>query len=225
MTLAAFDLDNTLIAGDSDRLWGHFLVSRGYGPVTLKQRHEHYHRLYQQGRLDVMEFLHFQLQTLAGQPMEQLLRWREEYIEQQIRPRLLPRAARLIEHHRSMRHRPLIITATNRFLTEPIAALYGIADLLATEPELRDGHYTGRIQGSPCYAEGKLVHLQHWMNHTAETLQDAWFYSDSRNDLPLLERVSHPVAVDPDPVLQETAACRGWETISLRETTATPVET
>ena len=225
MTLVAFDLDDTLIAGDSDRLWGHFLVSRGYSPDDLNQRHEHYHRLYQQGRLDVMEFLHFQLQTLAVRPMEQLLCWREEYIEQQIRPRLLPRAAQLIEHHRSMHHRLVIITATNRFLTEPIAALYGIADLLATEPELQDGRYTGRIQGSPCYAEGKLVHLQRWMHHTAETLQDAWFYSDSRNDLPLLEQVSHPVAVDPDPVLQETATRRGWEIISLREPATTPVKT
>lgn len=217
--LALFDLDDTLIDGDSDRLWGSFLAARGYGPTSLREEHDRYHRLYREGKLDVVDFLKFQLGTLADQPMQQLERWREEYLTEWIQPRLLHAAAQLIEQHRAAGHRLLVITATNRFLTEPIAALYGISELLATELEIVDGRYSGQVTGSPCFAEGKVQRILDWLNGRSEILRNTWFYTDSHNDLPLLSKVGRPVAVDPDLRLQEAATRRGWPIISLRGTT------
>lgn len=216
--LALFDLDDTLIDGDSDRLWGRFLAARGYGPASLQEEHDRYHQLYQEGKLDIGDFLKFQLGTLAGQSMQQLQCWREEYLAEWIQPRLLPAAARLIEQHRTAGHYLLIITATNRFLTEPIAALYGISELLATELEIIDGCYSGQVAGLPCFAEGKVRRILEWLNGRTEVLRNTWFYTDSHNDLPLLCKVGRPVAVDPDDRLQETATRRGWPIISLRGT-------
>ena len=216
--LAIFDLDDTLIDGDSDRLWGSFLAARGYGPPSLVAEHARYHQLYCEGRLDIRTFLEFQLGTLAGLPMEQLKRWREEYIAEYIRPRLLPAAAALVERHRAQGHYLVVITATNHFLTKPIAALYGISALLATDLEIVGGRYTGRTAGLPCFAEGKVQRILDWLNGQTEMLASAWFYSDSQNDLPLLRKAGHPVAVDPDPVLRVTAEQQGWPIISLRGT-------
>ncbi len=214
MTLALFDLDGTLLAGDSDFLWGEFLSEQGYGDDYLR-RHKHFNQLYQEGTLDIMEFLRFQLAPLSELPMAKLERWRCAYLERKIRPRLLPAAFRLVEWHRSCGHEMLIITATNRFLTAPIAELFGIEHLLATEPELRAGRYTGEVKGVPCYAAGKIHWIRKWLHGRSESLQDSWFYSDSHNDLPLLSEVGSPIAVDPDPKLRAEAKRRGWRIISL----------
>jgi HAD superfamily hydrolase (TIGR01490 family) len=212
-----FDLDNTLIAGDSDYLWGCFLVEQGIvDGETYDRENRRFYDQYQRGELDIHEFLDFQLRPLAGRDMEILRDWRRQYIEEKITPILLPRAYALLERHRQAGDTLVIITATNRFITAPIAALYGIDHLLATEPELSNGHYTGKITGIPCFQEGKVTWLQDWLVAHGETLADSWFYSDSHNDLPLLLEVTRPVAVDPDEILRQHADKCAWPVISLR---------
>ena len=216
--LAIFDLDNTLIGGDSDYLWGRFLEENNYAFHTPAQRkkHDSYYDDYQQGKLDIGDFLAFQLQPLAENQHDILHAWRMRYLEEKIKPIILPKAKALVEKHRVQGHQLLIITATNSFLTQPIAELFGIDSLIATEPELRNGSYTGRVSGIPSYAEGKVVRYQAWLAEHQYQPEQTWFYSDSHNDLPLLERVTHPVAVDPDAILQAQAKQRGWLVISLR---------
>ncbi len=217
MPLAIFDLDHTLIGGDSDHLWGQYLCTLGaVDPEVFSREHDRYYADYLAGRLDIDAFLRFQLAPLARHPRETLERWRGRFLEEHIRPILLPKADELIAGHRARGDHPLIITATNRFITEPIAGLLGIDDLIATEPEEVDGAFTGRVAGVPSFAEGKVHRLQAWLEEHAMDLAGSWFYSDSRNDLPLLERVDHPVAVDPDPALEAAARERGWPVMSLR---------
>ena len=217
MGLALFDLDNTLIAGDSDYLWGCYLVEQGIVDGTeYEQANQRFYDQYKVGQLDIYEFLAFQLRPLAAHPLETLQAWRARYITDKIEPILLPRARELIEHHRQQGDTLVIITATNRFITEPIAALYGIDHLLATEPELHQGRYTGRVSGTPCFQDGKVTVLGQWLAANRASLDDSWFYSDSHNDLPLLEQVSRPTAVDPDEILDTHARQQGWPVISLR---------
>jgi HAD superfamily hydrolase (TIGR01490 family) len=215
--IALFDLDNTLIAGDSDYLWGCFLVEQGIvdGQV-YEQANRRFYDQYKLGELDIYEFLDFQLQPLAKHDMETLQRWRREYIQEKIAPILLPRAHDLLDRHRQQGDTLVIITATNRFITGPIAALYGIDHLLATEPEISNNRYTGRITGLPCFQEGKVTWLESWLAEHEQTLEDSWFYSDSHNDLPLLGKVARPVAVDPDEILRQHAVKHDWPVISLR---------
>ncbi|MFZ4791368.1 MAG: HAD family hydrolase [Candidatus Competibacteraceae bacterium] len=218
MSLAIFDLDNTLLGGDSDYRWGQFLVERG---IVDSDSHEHenqrFYDQYRAGTLNINEFLTFMLQPLAEHPLADLLRWRAEFIEAKIQPILLPQAAALLDRHRAAGDVLLIITATNRFITAPIAELLGVANLLATEPEFIDGRYTGRSVGIPCFQQGKVTRLEAWLAETGHDLAGSWFYSDSHNDLPLLHRVAHPVTVDPDAALARYAMERGWPIISLRE--------
>ncbi|MGH8477713.1 MAG: HAD family hydrolase [Methylococcales bacterium] len=222
MSLAIFDLDNTLIHGDSDYLWGQFLVEQG---IVDRARHEsanaRFYDDYKQGSLDIEAFLRFALAPLAAHPLDKLLAWRSLYIEEKIKPILLPKARALIEHHKARGDALLVITATNRFVTEVIAGLYGISNLLATLPEWVDGRFTGRHSGIPCFQEGKVRHLDRWLEETGHSLENSWFYSDSHNDLALLQRVDHPVAVDPDEKLRQTALNNDWPIISLREDHAT----
>jgi len=217
VSLAIFDLDNTLIAGDSDYLWGQFLVERG---IVDAQEYEtanaRFYEDYKQGCLDIARFLAFALAPLARHEPSALYRWREEFVEAKIGPILLPAARALVEKHRAAGDLPMIVTATNRFVTEPIARLYGIEHLIATTPEFRDGRYTGRFEGTPCFQAGKVARLEEWLAETGRDWAGSWFYSDSHNDLPLLERVEHPVAVDPDPNLARHAQERGWPVIGLR---------
>lgn len=219
MTLAIFDLDNTLIADDSDYLWGQFLVERGVvDRAYYEASNAHFYELYKQGRLDISEFLAFALKPLADNEPEQLYRWREQFIEEKIRPILLPAARQLLDKHRAQGHTILVITATNHFVTEPIVALYGIEHLIATRPEMRNGRYTGRYEGTPCFQDGKVKRLEEWLgNREASALQGSWFYSDSHNDVSLMLRVDNPVAVDPDDKLRAIANERGWPVISLRD--------
>ncbi|QXP83175.1 HAD family hydrolase [Methylococcus sp. ANG] len=218
MTLAIFDLDNTLLAGDSDYLWGRFLVDRGIvDPEAYEAANTRFYEAYKNGTLDIGEFLAFALRPLAENEPEQLFRWRESFVEEKILPIVQTAARELVERHRAAGHTLLVITATNRFVTEPIVRLYGIDNLIATEPEFREGRYTGGVEGIPSFHEGKVHRLSAWLaDNDGYDLEDTWFYSDSHNDIPLLSRVAHPVAVDPDPALRRTAEERGWPVISLR---------
>lgn len=217
MVLAIFDLDHTLIAGDSDYLWGQYLVEIGVVAGDYHRlENERFYQQYQDGVLDIDAFLNFQLKPLADNEVQDLLRWRSAFIKERITPLLLPQAQALIAAHRTQAHTLLIITSTNRFITEPIAKLLGVDHLLATEPEFCAGKYTGRSVGVPCFAGGKVTRLQEWLSSQAIHPQEMWGYSDSHNDLPLLNYVTRPVAVDPDPALYQEATQRGWPIVSLR---------
>ncbi len=217
MALAIFDLDNTLLAGDSDYLWGEFLVERGLVDKDYYAReNRRFYEEYKAGVLDIHEFMAFSLEPLTRHPVEELEALRARYLEEKIAPIVLPPAKELLRKHRERGDYLLIITATNRFVTEPIAELLGVDHLLATDPEIRDGRYTGRVAGTPCFREGKVLRLKEWLDATGRNLAESWFYSDSHNDLPLLEQVTFPVAVDPDETLAQHAETKGWPIISLR---------
>lgn len=218
MTLAIFDLDNTLIADDSDYLWGKFLVDQGIVDRLIYDKiNAQFYEDYQNGTLDMMAFLRFALAPLAAHSIEQLNSWRQEFINTIIKPLLLDKAKALVEKHRAQGDTLLVITATNSFITAPIVALYGIANLIATTPESIDGKYTGNVTGIPCFQEGKVTRLNEWLTLHNERLEGSYFYSDSHNDLPLLKLVDHPVAVDPDEKLHDFAIAQKWEIISLRD--------
>ena len=217
MTLALFDLDNTLLAGDSDHAWGEFLVEKAIVDAEEYRRaNDRFYQEYLNGELDIMRYLNFALQPLARHDMNELLRWRARFMEARIRPMLQHKATGLLDYHRDQQHTLMIITATNRFVTEPVAELLGVEHLIATEPELVNGRFTGGVAGVPSFQHGKVERLNDWLESNGETLTGAWFYSDSHNDLPLLEKVDHPVAVDPDPNLEAIARERGWPVMSLR---------
>ena len=217
MNLAIFDLDNTLLAGDSDYLWGEYLCEQGYiEAASHKQKHQGFYDDYRAGRLDITRFLDFQLKPLVGVSLDILYARRNEYLEKKIRPIILEKACKLIEDHKQKGHELLIITATNDFLTRPIAELLGVGNLIATTAELVDGCYTGKHVGTPSYREGKVVRYNQWLEQQGYKPQQTWFYSDSHNDLPLLHIVDYPVAVDPDEKLKQTAVEKGWPVISLR---------
>lgn len=218
MSLSIFDLDNTLLNGDSDYLWGQFLVEQGIvdGP-EYERKNQQFYEQYKQGTLDILEFLAFSLKPLSEHPLEQLYEWRETFLQKKIRPIMLDKARKLIEDHRQQGNTLMIITATNRFVTQPIADSFDIPHLLATDPEIVDGHYTGRVAGTPCFKDGKVQRLQGWLTEHKADLKGSWFYSDSHNDIPLLNQVDHPVAVDPDESLRHYADSRQWDIISLRD--------
>ena len=220
MRLALFDLDNTLLAGDSDYEWGQFLVDRGVlEREAYEAQNRAYYEQYEAGTLDIHEFLGFALRPLADHSPEDLARWHAEFMRARILQMILPAARALVRRHQQAGELCAIITATNSFVTAPIAREFGIEHLIATEPERRNGRFTGRVAGTPCFREGKLVRLDEWLAGLGRRLADfesSTFYSDSHNDLPLLERVTRPVAVDPDETLAREAAPRGWERISLR---------
>ena len=217
MRMALFYLDNTLLGGDSDHAWGDYLCERGIlDPVIYKARNDQFYQDYLAGQLDNAAYLNFCLEILGQTEMAQLDEWHNDYMRDCIEPIMLPKAVELLAKHRAAGDKLVIITATNRFVTAPIAARLGVDTLLATECEMADGRYTGRTTDIPCYQAGKVTRLQRWLTENARNLDDSTFYSDSRNDLPLLEQVSHPVAVDPDDTLRATATELGWPVISLR---------
>jgi len=217
MALAIFDLDNTLIAGDSDHGWGEFLVANDKVDANHYQKmNDQFYADYEAGCLDILAYLEFSLAPLAATSMEELAALHLKFMQQIISPLRLPKAEALIEQHRQAGDRLLVITSTNRFIVEPICQALGIDELLATDPEIIDGRYTGKIVGTPTYQEGKVERLKLWLSENNETLEGSYFYSDSINDLPLLLEVDKPVAVDPDDSLSAEAASRGWDIISLR---------
>jgi len=217
MTLAIFDLDNTLIAGDSDHLWGQFVCEQALvDSASFARDNERFYRDYQAGNLDIDAYLRFALGPLKGRSPEELAPLHRQFMREKIEPIILPQALRLIDSHRRQGHRLLVITATNHFITRPIVDALGIADLLACEAEISDGRYTGEPTGIPSYHSGKVLRLQAWLQQQQLALAGSWFYSDSHNDLPLLEQVDYAVAVDPDPTLKARAQESSWPIISLR---------
>ncbi|HEK1683978.1 TPA: HAD family hydrolase [Pseudomonas putida] len=218
MRLALFDLDNTLLGGDSDHAWGDYLCERGIlDPIAYKQRNDAFYQDYLNGTLDLQAYLAFSMEIFATTEPAQLDQWHRDFMRDCIEPIILPKALALLQQHREAGDKLVIITATNRFVTAPIARRLGVRTLLATECE-RDGErYTGRSTDIPCFREGKVTRLKRWMLENGYDLEGSYFYSDSLNDLPLLEQVTHPVAVDPDPKLREEAERRGWPVVSLRD--------
>lgn len=220
MRLALFDLDHTLLAGDSDYEWGQYLVDRGVlDRAEYEAQNQAYYEQYVAGTLDIHEFLAFALRPLAAHRRADLERWRAEFLAVRVRPMIGPRARALVRRHLAAGDLCAVVTATNRFVTAPIAQEFGVEHLVATEPEERDGRFTGRVAGVPCFRGGKVVCVEAWLATLGRRLEDfasSRFYSDSHNDLPLLERVTHPVAVDPDARLRAEARARGWPILSLR---------
>jgi len=218
MALAIFDLDNTLLGGDSDYLWGEFLVEQNIVDAkSYQQTNQDFYDQYLAGTMDIFEFSAFQFKPLADNTLDDLTRWREHYLTEKIKPIILPAALELITKHRQQGDDLLIITATNSFITAPIAKLLKIPHLIATEAEMINGVYTGMVAGTPSYQGGKVSRLNTWLIEQDVTLEGSYFYSDSHNDLPLLNLVEHPVAVDADSKLQAIAKQQGWKIISLRE--------
>ena len=217
MSLAIFDLDNTLIAGDSDHGWGEFLVAKQIVDADYYQRmNDQFYRDYQNGELDMLAYLQFALKPLADNTPETLQKLHQQFMEEVIAPIWQPKAEALLQQHRNAGDFLLVITSTNRFIVEPICQQLGVDDLIATEPEKIDGRYTGNIIGVPSYQEGKVTRLNQWLAENNHSMTGACFYSDSINDLPLLRVVDRPVAVDPCDALRAEAERRNWEIISLR---------
>lgn len=217
MTLAIFDLDNTLIAGDSDHAWGEFIARNGVVDAAVyRNRNDWFYQQYQAGSLDICAYLEFALEPLTGRSESELAALHRQFMAEAIEPLRLPAADALLKEHRAKGDFILIVTSTNAFITEPIARWLGVDDILATVPEKIDGVYTGKVDGIPCFGEGKIAHVDRWLQTHDYSLSDSYFYSDSINDLPLLEYVGHAVAVDPDDQLAQAAADRDWPVISLR---------
>ena len=216
MTLAIFDLDHTLINGDSDYLWGEYMVEHSIvDEQAFRQRNTAFYHDYQRGTLDNDQYLEFALEPLTHYSLEELYAWRADYVEKWIRPLIAPGAAAVLEDHRRRNHELMMISATHLFVSEPIAGLLGIDTVLATEPEIVDGRYTGRFIGTPTYQQGKVTALNEWLVDSHHDLTGSYFYSDSLNDLALLEYVAHPITVNPDDQLKAIAETRGWKIIDL----------
>lgn len=220
MQLALFDLDNTLLAGDSDFEWGQFLINEGVLDHEVHQaRNVQFYEDYKAGTLDINAFLEFQLKPLSRHPRSQLDVWHTKYMEQKIRPMMTEKSRALVQKHRENNDLMVIITATNTFVTGPIAREFGIDHLIGTDPEQIDGQFTGRVTGVPSFKEGKVTRLNQWLESRGlswEDFETTWFYSDSHNDLPLMSLVQNPVAVNPDTQLKAHAEAHGWPIISLR---------
>lgn len=218
MSLALFDLDNTLLNGDSDHAWGEFLIEKGIvDGVFYKESNDRFYRQYQLGQLDIHAYLEFALEPLTRHGKTELDALHDEFMQTKILPMRLPKAEALLAKHRAAGDYLLIITATNLFVTAPIARALGVDDILATVPARDGARFTGKVEGTPCFREGKVTRLEEWLAHHQHSLAGSWFYSDSHNDLPLLQRVDNPVAVDPDDTLRAAAIRNGWPVISLRD--------
>ncbi|MEO8740268.1 MAG: HAD family hydrolase [Casimicrobiaceae bacterium] len=219
--LTLFDLDNTLLAGDSDYGWAQFLIELGVLDAAIyERRNAVFFADYKAGRLDIHAFLEFQLRPLAEHDLATLFAWRERFLDEKIRPMLLPAAREVVTERLAAGDLVAVVTATNSFVTRPIAAMYGIDEVVATEPEIVAGRFTGRVAGEPCFQAGKVRCVAAWLRGRQRQLGDfsqSWFYSDSHNDLALLGAVTHPVAVDPDATLAAHARERGWPAVSWRE--------
>ncbi len=220
MDLAIFDLDNTLLAGDSDYQWGEFLIDIG---VVERAAHasinDQFYADYKVGKLDINAFLEFQLKPLSQHPRAQLDAWHREFMQQKIAPMITKKSRALVEQHRANGDLLLIITATNSFVTGPIASAFGIANLIGTVPEEINGEFTGKVTGTPSFQQGKITRLNEWLAERGQGLSDfgtTWFYSDSHNDLPLMKLVDKPIAVNPDPILLAYAEDHAWPIMSLR---------
>jgi len=217
LPLALFDLDETLLAGDSDYLWGQHLVHLGAvdGEVYERTNREFYEQ-YKQGSLDIYEYSRFAFKPLSEHPLDTLKQWRAEFVEEKIKPIMTEKGIAALEKHRVAGDHLIIITSTNSFITQPIAELYNVHQLIATQPKIVDGKYTGELD-APCFAHHKIDRLNEWLEVCGLNLQGSYGYSDSHNDIPLLNAVQHPFAVDPDDNLRAHAKDNSWEIISFRD--------
>jgi HAD superfamily hydrolase (TIGR01490 family) len=222
MNLVLFDLDNTLIAGDSDVAWTQFLIEKDALDASVQEtRNLVFYEQYKAGTLDIDEFLEFQLAPLARYSRAQLDTWNDEFLVRFIRPMISPAARALVDEHLQSDALIALVTATNSFITWPIAREFGIAHLIATIPEQENANFTGKPTGTPAFQSGKVTRVKAWLESMSlnfDCFGQSWFYSDSHNDLPLLQQVTHPVAVDPDEILRTTARERGWQILSLLRT-------
>ena len=218
VTLAIFDLDNTLLNGDSDHAWGEFMCQKGLVDVdSYREGNDEFHRQYDQGCMNIYEYLEFALAALAAHPKAELDQWHKVFMDEVIIPIILPQGVELVKKHRDAGHHLMMITATNRFVTGPIAEYLGMDTLIATDAEMKDGEFTGKVEGLPSYQDGKVTRLQQWVEENGESFEGSYFYSDSQNDLPLLKQVSYPYAVNPDATLTEYANTHGWPILDLRQ--------
>jgi HAD superfamily hydrolase (TIGR01490 family) len=219
MKLALFDLDNTLIAGDSDHAWSEFLIEEGVlEREVFEETNNRFYREYQEGTIRMEDWLEFQLAPLARRSAGELQAWHREFMRRKVVPIILPKARELLAKHEDALR--VIVTATNRFIVGPICGELGVVHVIASEYEEVNGVPTGKPRGQPSFGAGKVTRLTEWLALRGQALADfkeSWFYSDSHNDIPLLERVTHPVAVDPDARLKKHAQDRGWPVISLRD--------
>jgi HAD superfamily hydrolase (TIGR01490 family) len=220
VNLALFDLDNTLLNGDSDFEWAQFLIEQGVLDRELfEAKNLAFYEQYKAGTLDIYEFLDFQLKPLALHARKVLNGWRDDFMQYKVRGMMTVPAQELVARHRAADDVCVIITATNSFVTSPIAHEFGVEHLIATEPEEKDGEFTGEVSGVPCFREGKITRLESWLAQRGwgwDSFADSFFYSDSLNDLPLLAKVNNPVAVDPDAILRKHAEQHGWRILTLR---------
>ncbi|RBP79977.1 HAD family hydrolase [Marinomonas rhizomae] len=218
MTLAIFDLDGTLLNGDSDYTWGQFLVEKGLvNSEDYKLANDKFFEEYQEGTLDIHEYLAFSLEPLTKFSRKELTKLHNTFMQEKIQPMMQEKADALLKYHKDQGHFLLMITATNQFVTGPIGDALGMDHIIAPVPEIINDHYTGKIVGVPSFQAGKVTRLNDWLAETGHTMEGSYFYSDSRNDLPLLELVTHPIAVDADETLTNIAQDRGWQHISLRD--------
>lgn len=218
VSLAIFDLDNTLIDGDSDHAWNEFLIERELVDAEhYRTKNDQFYEDYKQGKLDIYEYLNFALEPLSRIEPTELEKLHQAFMAEKIEPLVLKKAEALVEQHRSKGDTLLIITATNSFVTTPIAKRYGIDNILASDPEVVDGKFTGGVAGTPCYQDGKVTRLEQWLQEKAISMEGSFFYSDSHNDIPLLSKVDNPVAVDADEYLQSMARRNNWPIISLKD--------
>ena len=220
MNLALFDLDNTILAGDSDYNWSRFLIQEGYLDGAIHaEKNEKFYADYKAGTLDIYAFVEFQFKPLARNPRTVLNQLLKKYVEEVIKPMITEKARALVKRHQDEGDLIIVITATNSFITKPIAELFGIKNLIGTDPEEKEGEFTRKVSGLPSFKEGKVTRLEAWLkgkNLSLASFEKSYFYSDSHNDLPLMQKVTHPVAVDSDDVLSEYAKSKGWPQISLR---------
>jgi HAD superfamily hydrolase (TIGR01490 family) len=217
MALAIFDLDHTLLNGDSDYLWGEYMVANKIVDADVYQReNKAFLDDYLRGDLDNEVYLKFALRPLTQYPIDRLHAWRSDYVSHWIKPIVAKGTQALLDKHRAQGDELIIISATNLFITAPIAELLGIDQILSTEPEIIDNQYTGRYLGTPTFKEGKVTVLNEWLKNSNHSLSNSYFYSDSINDLPLLEKVSIPIVVNPDEKLSIVAQSRNWQILDLR---------
>jgi len=220
LNLALFDLDNTILAGDSDYNWSRFLIQEGYLDGAIHaEKNEKFYADYKAGTLDIYAFVEFQFKPLARNPRTVLNQLLKKYVEEVIKPMITEKARALVKRHQDEGDLIIVITATNSFITKPIAELFGIENLIGTDPEEKEGEFTGKVSGLPSFKEGKVTRLEAWLkgkNLSLASFEQSYFYSDSHNDLPLMQKVTHPVAVDSDDILSEYAKSKGWPQISLR---------
>jgi HAD superfamily hydrolase (TIGR01490 family) len=218
MSLAIFDLDNTLIGGDSDYLWGEFLCDEGIisDRQSFEKKNDYFYQQYELGSLNIYAWAEFSFEILSHYSIDELEAFHLKFMAQKIEPIFLKKAQDCINSHKENGDTVLVITASNTFVTAPIVKRYGINHLIATEPEIVSGRYTGKVSGIPCFKSGKIENLMPWLERNGESLKDSTFYSDSHNDILLLELVENAVVVNADAKLTLIARKKGWKIVDWR---------